>query len=112
MYDLILKKFNNGNFDEANDMAFKIYNKNKKNDRICRIIGEIYLKKNTYKESEKFFKKAIKLKPNKNYYFSLGNLYLQQKYYKKAKKLFEKTIIKDKNDSVAINNLAFCHFKI
>ena len=37
---------------------------------------------------------------------------MQQKYYKKAEKFFKKTIIKDKNDSVAINNLAFCYFKI
>ena len=110
MYNLIRKNFDEKNYDQANKIAFEIYNKDKENDRICKIIGEIYLKKKNFELSEKFFKKAIKLNPIQDNFFSIGNFYLQTEKFKKAIKFYEKIKIDKKTNNIILNNLSFCYF--
>ena len=75
MYNKIFEIFKEGNTKEALNLALEIYNNNKKNDRACRMLGEIYLKIKNFEKSEFFFKKAIKINPKKEYFFSIGYFY-------------------------------------
>ena len=112
MYDKIFEIFKEGNTKEALNLALEIYNNNKKNDRACRMLGEIYLKIKNFEKSEFFFKKAIKINPKKEYFFSIGYFYLKKKEYQKSIYNFKKYKIDGFYNEITLNNISFCYFKI
>ena len=57
MYNLIISKLKQNQIEEAENIAIKLFNKDKNNHKINYLLGQINFKNKKYKYAERFYKK-------------------------------------------------------